>query len=249
MNQILSLIISLLMLTTSIMGNLAAAEEVDDNASLYPDSPKWVQTLGEEKEATQLFVVAAVGQTTAYVSMHEKDENGTWKEILSTPGFIGKNGLGKTREGDAMTPKGTFHFNAAFGIAEDPGCEIPYHQVTKDDYWSGDPREGYAYNQLVSIKDYPGLDIKNKNTEHIINADPEYQYCLNISYNEECVPGVGGAIFLHCQGKIKPFTGGCVAIPEEFMKKVMQTVKPDCVIVIDYLKTLSPQTWKKLGLE
>ena len=246
MNQLLAIILALITLTTSVMGN---AESVTGKKQNYPDSPKWVAELGKEKGATQLVVVAAVGQSTAYVSMHEKDGNGKWKEIVSTPGYIGKNGLGKTKEGDAMTPKGTYHFNAAFGIAADPGCAIPYHKVTKNDYWSGDPRKGFAYNQLVSIKDYPGLDVKNKNTEHLIDCDPEYQYCLNISYNEECIPGVGGAIFLHCLGKVKPFTGGCVAIPEECMKEVMCAVKQDCVVVIDDLKTLSPQTWKKLGLE
>ena len=202
------------------------------------DSPAWVITLGEEKKTTQLLVVAATSQTTANVSMHEKDEDGKWKEILSASGYIGKKGLGKTIEGDEKTPQGTFHFNAAFGIAKDPGCAIPYHQVTNDDYWSGDQREGYAYNQLVSIKDYPGLDVKNKNTEHIINAKTEYQYCLNISYNEECVPGVGGAIFLHCIGK-KKYTGGCVAIPKDDMVKVMKNVREDCVVVIDSLETLS----------
>jgi len=246
MKQLLSVIMMILTLATSLAGSTNNAQA---KATAYPDSPKWVAELGKEKDATQLFVVAAVGQTTAYISMHEKDKNGKWKEIMTTPGYIGKKGLGKTKEGDSKTPQGTFHFNAAFGIASDPGCAIPYHKVTKDDYWSGDPREGYAYNQLVSIKDYPGLDVKNKNTEHIIDIETEYQYCLNISYNEDCVPGVGGAIFLHCFGKIKPFTGGCVAIPEECMIEVMRHVKPECVVVIDSLKTLSPETWKRLGLE
>ena len=229
MNKLIAIISLLITLTSSIMGS---AQELKKENMDYQDSPKWVAQLGKEKEATQLFVVAAVGQTTAYVSMHEKDARGQWKEII-----------------DEKTPQGTYHFNAAFGIAADPGCAMPYHQVTKDDYWSGDPREGYAYNQLVSIKEYPGLDVKNVNTEHLIQCDPEYTYCLNISYNEDCVPGVGGAIFLHCTGKIKPFTGGCVAIPEEYMLQVMQNVKPECVVVIDELKTLSPETWKRLRLD
>ena len=246
MKQLLSVIMMILTLATSLAGSTNNAQ---GQTTAYPDSPKWVAELGKEKDATQLFVVAAVGQTTAYISMHEKDKNGKWKEIMTTPGYIGKKGLGKTKEGDSKTPQGTFHFNAAFGIASDPGCAIPYHKVTKYDYWSGDPREGYAYNQLVSTKDYPDLDVANKNTEHIIDIDPEYQYCMNISYNEDCVPGVGGAIFLHCFGKLKPFTGGCVAIPEDCMIQVMQHVKPECVVVIDSLKTLSPETWKRLGLD
>lgn len=74
-------------------------------------SPEWIAKLGEEKNANQLFVVAGVGQTTAYVSMHKKDASGNWKEIMTTPGCIGKLGLGKTKEGDAKTPVGDFHFN------------------------------------------------------------------------------------------------------------------------------------------
>ena len=62
---------------------------------------------------------------------------------------------------------------------------------------------------------------------------------MNISYNEACTPGLGSAIFLHCFGPYKPFTGGCVAIPENQMIKVMQNVKPDCVVVIDSLENLS----------
>ena len=246
MNKLITILSLIITLLTTAAGNAQGAMQEKTN---YADSPKWVVQLGKEKGATQLVVVAAVGQTTAYVSMHEKDESGKWKEIMTTPGYIGKKGLGKTKEGDEKTPRGTFHFNAAFGIAADPGCAIPYHQVTKDDYWSGDPREGYAYNRLVNIKDYPGLDVKNRNTEHLIKCDPEYQYCLNISYNEDCIPGVGGAIFLHCFGEIKPFTGGCVAIPKDCMREVMENIKEDCVVVIDDLKTLSPETWKRLGLE
>ena len=54
---------------------------------------------------------------------------------------------------------------------------------------------------------------------------------------------------MHCFGEIKPFTGGCVAIPKDCMREVMENVKEDCVVVIDDLKTLSPETWKRLGLE
>ena len=70
---------------------------------------------------------------------------------------------------------------------------------------------------------------------------------MNISYNENGTPGLGSAIFLHCFGPAKPYTGGCVAIPVEQMRFVMQNVRPDCVVVIDALKTLSPETaeaWK-----
>ena len=207
------------------------------------DSPEWVSKLDVAQNANQLFIVAGVGQTTAYVSMHKK-KNGQWKEIMTTPGYIGKYGLGKTKEGDGMTPVGTFHFTKAFGIAYNPGTSLDYQVVNDNDYWSGDPN--YKYNQMVKLSEYPDLNMDD--SEHIIDYTYQYQYCLNISYNEEGEAGKGSAIFLHCLGPYKPYTGGCVAIPKDKMMKVLQNVDKDCVVVIDSLQNLSLETWKDWGL-
>ena len=204
------------------------------------DSPEWVASLPAAQDAEQLFVVAAMAmdRTTASISMHEKDADGHWKQILSTPGFVGKNGLCLDVdhvEGCGQTPVGVYHFNKAFGIAADPGCAIPYIQVDDDIYWSGDP--DYHYNEMVNINDHPELTMDD--SEHIVDYDYQYQYCLNISFNEEGTPGRGSAIFLHCLGPTKPYTGGCVALPENIMKLVMQNVREDCVVVIDTLDNMN----------
>ena len=102
------------------------------------------------------------------------------------------------------------------------------------------------YNEMVSIKDYP--DLVMDDSEHIVDYDYQYQYCLNISFNEEGTPGRGSAIFLHCLGPLKPYTGGCVSIPENQMKKVMQNVREDCVVIIDTLQSISPEYWEEWGL-
>ena len=203
------------------------------------ESPQWIKNLSEAKNSQQMIVVAGIGKTTAWISMHSKDLKGNWQQIMTTPGIIGKNGLGKQREGDNLTPIGTFHFNRAFGIKDNPGCAFDYVKIDKNMYWSGD--YNYKYNQLVNIKDYPNLDTAN--SEHLIDYQIYYDYALNISYNENGVAGKGSGIFLHCFGPFKPYTGGCVAIPTDKMIFVMQNVRNDCVIVIDYLKNLSPQTY------
>ena len=87
---------------------------------------------------------------------------------------------------------------------------------------------------MVNIKDFPAL---NKNdSEHLIEFNPQYIYALNISYNENGTAGKGSAIFLHCLGDKKTWTGGGVEIPENKMLFVMQNVQPNCVVVIDSLK-------------
>jgi L,D-peptidoglycan transpeptidase YkuD (ErfK/YbiS/YcfS/YnhG family) len=236
------IVLSVMIISLCGCGNIAGtnvpneAQKDASTSTMLGESPEWIVNLPEAEYATQLFVVAGYEGTTAWVSLNEKDEAGNWNMIMTTPGYIGKAGLGKTKEGDGMTPVGTFAFNKAFGIAKDPGCQIPYTQVTDDIYWSGDQRDGMKYNEMVSIKDYPDLD--KDNSEHIIDYTREYQYCLNIDYNRECIPGLGSAIFLHCLGPYKPYTGGCVAIPEDQMMVVMKNVRPDCVVVIDSLDNL-----------
>mgnify|MGYP002624864333 FL=1 len=201
-----------------------------------PASPEWIGKLPAAENAQQLFVVAGVGKSTAWVSMHVRDEIGSWRQLMTTPGFIGRAGLGKTEEGDGKTPVGTFYFTKAFGINKDPGCAIPYTRVDGNYYWSGDGRDGMMYNHLVDIRQYPALDTEN--SEHIIDYNPHYLYCLNISYNEGGTPGKGSAIFLHCFGPAKPYTGGCVAIPEDKMLVVMKNVQSNCIVVIDTLENL-----------
>ncbi|MBR2214884.1 MAG: hypothetical protein IJ849_03880 [Selenomonadaceae bacterium] len=203
-------------------------------------SPEWVGELPPAYGARQMLVVAAVGKSEAVVSLHEKDAGGVWQEVMTTPGFIGKNGLGKTREGDAKTPVGIFHFTAAFGRKPDPGAKMPYLQVDENYYWSGDVRPGMQYNRLVDIRQLPNLN--RAASEHLIEYEGFYEYCLNIGYNEAGTPGLGSAIFLHCTVPNRPFTGGCVAIPEDKMAFVLRRVDSDCLIVIDSLKELTSQS-------
>ena len=261
MKKTISLLVSALFLLSALSLNawaqepdLAAQAEDHLHASIQheTDSPEWITALDAAKDENvrQLFVVAGLGmdKTTATVSMHERDENGSWKQILSTPGFVGKNGLcfdADHKEGCGQTPIGVYHFNRAFGIAADPGCAIPYLQVTDDTWWSGDP--DYHYNEMVDIRDYP--ELAKDDSEHIIDYEYQYQYCLNISFNEDGTAGRGSAIFLHCFGPLKPYTGGCVALPENIMEQVMRRVQPDCAVVIDTLERLSPDTWKDWGFE
>ncbi|MCR5303560.1 MAG: L,D-transpeptidase family protein [Lachnospiraceae bacterium] len=208
------------------------------------DSPEWVTTLesAQDDSVKQLFIVAGMAEdsTAATVSMHERDKDGNWKQILSTPGYVGKNGLCADEahaEGCGQTPMGVYRFTKAFGIEDDPGCAMEYTKVDDDIFWSGDDREGMHYNEMINIKDFPDLDMEN--SEHIIDYDYQYRYCLNIGFNEDGTPGRGSAIFLHCLGSYKPYTGGCVALPENKMKLVMQKVDPECVVIIGTVESLT----------
>ena len=150
-------------------------------------------------------------------------ENGVYKAKLGTSGFVGRNGAGKTREGDGKTPLGTFVVGKAYGIADDPGSVIPYTKVTNDMYWCGRSNSPY-YNTLINAaKSGPG-------DEHLIEYTQAYRYLLDIGYNTACIPGLGSAIFLHCS-RNQP-TAGCVSIPEDYMVRTLRMIGKGTKITI-----------------
>ena len=177
----------------------------------------------------QKITVKGTGGTKANLTFSEKDSKGTWRTLLTSKAYIGKNGFSANRrEGDCTTPTGTYRFTMAFGIAADPGCALGYTQVDDNDYWCGDSSSPY-YNRFVSA-DQAG-NFNRAVSEHLINIKPQYQYCLNISFNEEQTPGRGSAIFLHCYGP-DTSTHGCVAIPKADMRFILTHVNETCKVIL-----------------
>lgn len=242
-------VVSIAIITIIAVTGCSGQKEADGNANyvekeeLYftdqevRESPKWVTNLDAANDTDQLIVVAGVDKTTAYVTMHERDQEGKWQQIIATPGFIGLDGLGDANINDCYTPVGTFTIDKAFGLAEDPGCQMEYTRVDENYYWSGDAREGMHFNELVNIKDIPDLDTEN--SEHIADYDYAYRYVLNMGYNSECEEEKGFAFFFHCFRVNRTYTGGCVGVPENIMKFIMQHIKPGCRITIDSLENMN----------
>ena len=82
-------------------------------------------------------------------------------------------------------------------------------------------------------------ELDTENSERIADFDYAYQYVLNMGYNAECEEEKGFAFFLHCFRVNRTYTGGCVGVPENIMKFIMQHVKPGCRITIDSLKNMN----------
>ena len=94
---------------------------------------------------------------------------------------------------------------------------MPYTQVGREHYWVGDSASP-LYNRFASSEDGT---FDRQQSERLIDYEKPYQYCLNISYNEEGTPGKGSAIFLHCYSD-NSYTEGCIAIPEDAMKRILR---------------------------
>lgn len=188
---------------------------------------KKIAKLEVAKYADQMIIVA-VSEDGASLCLYEREDS-TWQLVLETEAIIGKNGLGKTKEGDGKTPVGVFRFTKAFGILENPGAKMEYIQVNKNHYWVDDSGSNY-YNQFVCTE---AVAPDWSSAEHIMDYGKSYHYVLATSYNCENVPGAGSAVFLHCMSEKSEATAGCVAVPEVYMREIMRRVKPECVLIID----------------
>ena len=55
----------------------------------------------------------------------------------------------------------------------------------------------------------------------------------------ERISGAGSAIFLHCTSGDADVTAGCIAVPEVYMREIMERVGPQCVLIIDDVENIS----------
>lgn len=176
----------------------------------------------------QIVLVEYESGSRAKLSIHER-KDGRWRELHSCTAYVGKNGIGKTKEGDKRTPTGTYDLTQPFGIKADPGANMAYTKVTKHHYWCGSSGSEY-YNQLVDTRK---VDRKATSADEVlVSYGSVYNYCMFIDYNAAGEAGKGSCIFLHCTGS-KKYTAGCIAVDEAVMKKIIQWAEPGVKIVIE----------------
>jgi L,D-peptidoglycan transpeptidase YkuD (ErfK/YbiS/YcfS/YnhG family) len=181
-------------------------------------------------DSSQIITVKTAG-ALATVTAWAKTSNG-WHAVLSTSaGHIGSKGLsaGNTRRQNTYTtPSGTYTITQAFGILPNPGTALPYHLVTKDDWWVEDNSSSY-YNSMRTASQ-GGFDTilpeSNVNgSENLIKHTGLYDYALVVNYNmNPAVPYRGAGIFLHVSNS-RP-TAGCVSVPKATLVALLKWLNP-----------------------
>ena len=189
-----------------------------------------VSKLKIASKTDQIMLVIAESYKSYRAKFFYYIKNGNiWNEILISDAHIGRDGLGLQSEDDVKSPIGAFKFNKYFGIEDNPGTHLPYIKLNDSLYWNCDSNSD-RYNLMVNIETYTAF---NKSiSEHLIDETLAYKYAMNINYNENRIPKKGSAIFLHCYSQ-RPYTGGCVALPEQNMIKVFKKINKNAVIIID----------------
>ena len=132
----------------------SSAPKENSSASLESSGSSLVlvSSLSAARKYSQLIIVSCDG-SEAQISMYENSgDSSTWNQILSSPGYIGSDGVGQASEDSCHTPQGIYGFTMAFGNLPDPGSAIPYTQTDANSYWVDDP-DSLFYNRFVYVTD------------------------------------------------------------------------------------------------
>ena len=196
-------------------------------------------------DARQVIVVEAPrwSSTEGTLTAFEKSD-GEW--AIAQPTVRAQLGYGglvrgdRRRQGTGTVPTGVFDILSGFGRKADPGTELDYIQVDRNDAWTYNPKAPSTYNVFQdtdrSWKSYGGY------VEELWDMGMQYDYVAVLDYNLPEGPirtaknGIrrsttppdtsrGGGIFLHVDNGNK--TAGCVAVKRSVMRDLMRWLDPD----------------------
>ena len=230
---------------SAFLGALASALAL----SVLPASVATADALpvpeGRIGDAKQVIVVTAPSwkATEGTLATYEK-RGGQWRvvkpEMRTQLGYGGMVRGDKRRQGTGTTPTGVYEILNGFGRKADPGTELDYIRVDRNDAWTYNPKVPSTYNVFQdadrSWKSYGGY------VEDLWDMGYQYDYVAVLDYNLPEGPirtgangvrrssnppdtGRGGGIFLHVDNGNK--TAGCIAVKKKQMREIMQWLDPD----------------------
>ncbi|MCF6201008.1 MAG: L,D-transpeptidase family protein [Hydrogenimonas sp.] len=171
-------------------------------------------------EISQLIVVNSADGFRAKLSYYERGAKG-WERIAGgIDVVIGRNGLGKRKEGDGKTPVGLFSFGDVYGYS-DIETKMPFFISDKSLICVDDVNSRY-YNRIV---DSSRIKRDFKSFEYMRRDDDLYEIVVTVGYNSKNVPSKGSCIFLHVTKGEKP-TAGCIAMRREDILKLVEWLDP-----------------------
>jgi L,D-peptidoglycan transpeptidase YkuD (ErfK/YbiS/YcfS/YnhG family) len=141
---------------------------------------------------------------------------------------LGKAGIkNKTKEGDNITPKGTYKLIKLFYRTDKISkikTVLKKFKIKKNMGWCDDPRSKF-YNKEIKL---PSLYSHEK----LYRKDNIYDLVVVLNYNfKPIIKNKGSAIFIHVTNKYKS-TQGCITLKKEDLIKLLSVIKKNTKIKI-----------------
>lgn len=143
---------------------------------------------------------------------------------------LGKSGIGKkVREGDNITPKGTFNIIKIYyrnDRIKKLTSKFNLIKIKKNMGWCDDPKSK-KYNQLIKLP-------SKYSCENLYRKDNIYDLILILNYNmKPTIKNKGSAIFIHVAKKKFKKTAGCIALKKKDLKELIIKIKKRTKVIIN----------------
>ena len=142
---------------------------------------------------------------------------------------VGKRGITiKKKEGDFITPKGTFKIKEIFyrkDRVQNLTTRLKKTVIRKNMGWCDDPKSK-KYNKLINFPFKYGA-------ERLYRRENIYDIILVLNFNMNPVKKYkGSAIFIHVAKKSFQPTKGCIALNKSELIKLVKSIKKNSIVNI-----------------
>jgi len=142
---------------------------------------------------------------------------------------LGRAGIGKkNKEGDFITPKGTFKLVKVFYRADkikSLKTSLKKIKIKKNMGWCDDSKSKF-YNKLIRLP-------SNLGYEKLYRNDRLYDIVVILNYNfNPIIKNKGSAIFIHVTKKSFKKTAGCIALNKKNLIDLLSVIKKNTKIKI-----------------
>ena len=142
---------------------------------------------------------------------------------------LGKKGIGKKiKEGDNITPRGTFKITKIYYRPDKIKKLITFFKkikIKRNMGWCDDPRSKF-YNKQMKIP-------SKFSHERFYRNDNIYDIIAVLNYNTNpTIKNKGSAIFIHISKNNYKQTAGCVAIKKKNLIKLLKIIKKNTKVKI-----------------
>ena len=143
---------------------------------------------------------------------------------------LGKAGVqGSKREGDNVTPKGTFKIVKVYYRSDrikKISSKFRPIKITKNMGWCDDPNSK-NYNQLIKLPTKYGHEKLHKKNN-------VYDLIVVLNYNmNPIIKNKGSAIFIHVAKKKYKKTAGCIALKKIHLLNLIKKIEKNTKVIIN----------------
>jgi L,D-peptidoglycan transpeptidase YkuD (ErfK/YbiS/YcfS/YnhG family) len=143
---------------------------------------------------------------------------------------LGKGGIGeKKREGDNITPKGTFKIFKIYYRSDrikKISSKFRAIKIKKNMGWCNDSKST-KYNQPIKLPTKYGHEI-------LYRRDNIYDLILVLNYNmKPTIKNKGSAIFIHIAKKNYKKTAGCIALEKTAIVSLVKKINKNTQVIIN----------------